>query len=469
MEDNTIFNQRLEVALSKKTEWYNSTDLLELVEAYRLIYTCVKNINEFLVKKDVINPDPYKLDRRISDIAPLDASPFQDQEASNVLGTRFSEYEMMLDFICTYFRFSIENLSSSKIKTLLDINKTFDWNNLSPNNTHCNTRALAVAIGHAKINSPAVLISTLGDNLEKCKKNVLYISKKLVEINDFNKELYKGRIRKEVIEHPDFDKTNAYSSPEAEAAEIKRLYSKVTGKKALSSDAVTEIVNEDQGVNAIVLRDKLLAKLGIQQKEVERTTKGPDPKFMLMQTVLLFGAISPIIDAMFTKIKDNFDLLFADKKGFGAKLKKLFKNIFGIKDKPKVCSIPVTDTKTGNKSIVKIQVQDFLEDLSKKSKIYNGLGIKGPEYAKIESAEETAILSFINKQISENQTLFTTINSLDEYFKSNVEILLRPKVKGLKIDLSSYRNAIIAVNKKRGEYLSYKEEQEQYQKLGITK
>ena len=39
--------------------------------------------------------------------------------------------------------------------------------------------------------------------------------------------------------------------------------------------------------------------------------------------------------------------------------------------------------------------------------------------------------------------------------------------KGLKIDLSSYRNAIIAANKKRGEYASAKEEIEQMQKLGI--
>ena len=43
----------------------------------------------------------------------------------------------------------------------------------------------------------------------------------------------------------------------------------------------------------------------------------------------------------------------------------------------------------------------------------------------------------------------------------------RPKVKGLKIDLSSYRNAIISANKKRGEYVSAKEEIEQMQKLGI--
>jgi hypothetical protein len=37
----------------------------------------------------------------------------------------------------------------------------------------------------------------------------------------------------------------------------------------------------------------------------------------------------------------------------------------------------------------------------------------------------------------------------------------------MKIDLDSFRNAIINVNKKRGEYISIREEAEQLQKLGI--
>ena len=76
-------------------------------------------------------------------------------------------------------------------------------------------------------------------------------------------------------------------------------------------------------------------------------------------------------------------------------------------------------------------------------------------------------MNFLNKQIMENQSLHTLINALDEHFKANVDTFLKMKVKGLKIDLSSYRNSIINVNKKRGEYVSYYEEIEQMKKLGI--
>ena len=73
----------------------------------------------------------------------------------------------------------------------------------------------------------------------------------------------------------------------------------------------------------------------------------------------------------------------------------------------------------------------------------------------------------MNKQISECQQFFSLITALDEHFKKYVDIMNRNKIKGLKIDLTSLRNAIIAVNKKRGDYISNKEEIEQMKKLGI--
>ena len=65
------------------------------------------------------------------------------------------------------------------------------------------------------------------------------------------------------------------------------------------------------------------------------------------------------------------------------------------------------------------------------------------------------------------QSLFSILNALDGYFKNNVENSLRPKVRGMQIELSSMRNSIVNANKKRGEYASFKEENEQMKKLGI--
>ena len=161
-------------------------------------------------------------------------------------------------------------------------------------------------------------------------------------------------------------------------------------------------------------------------------------------------------------------ILFYAKKTFFRKFVEALKKALGIKDKERVCTILVTDSQTGAKTSERIEVNTFMTKIEKLAHIYTGIGSKGAEYNKINSAKEDDALIFLNRQIQENQKLFTTINALDEHFKAHVEVMQRPKVKGLKIDLSSYRNAIIAVNKKRGEYVSAVEEIEQMKKLGIS-
>ena len=63
--------------------------------------------------------------------------------------------------------------------------------------------------------------------------------------------------------------------------------------------------------------------------------------------------------------------------------------------------------------------------------------------------------------------MFSTLNALDLYFKSSIEGPNKLKIKGMKIDLDALRNTIINVNKKRGEYISTREENEQLKRLGI--
>lgn len=468
MEENTNFAEQFEDAVTKKQKWFDAELLPATLDAYRLLYVCVKTINDNLVKKSIIIPDPYKLDKRISEVVVPESDAFSDQDIPEVIGERLSNYEVMLDFVCNYYRFNVENLPVSKIKLLLDLNKCFQWDSLNTNSSHPNTRGLATAISDAKINAPSVTLSMYNDSAEKCAKTSALIAKNLAELAAFQREYYKCSIRREVFTHPDFKKDEAYSSVGNEVAEIKRLFGKVFGKKPFYTDLVTEIANEDQAEDKITLQEKVLAKLGIAETKKKPEKKGVDSKELLMGSVVALGGISPILSQLYIKLTENFDLLFYVKKTFIRKLLANLRKALSMPDKERSCTIPVIDQKTGNKSMVKIKVNELMDELESKKRVYAGLAAKGTEYTKVASASETAILTFVNKQISENQTLFTNINALDDYFKTNVEVLLRPKVKGMKIDLSSYRNAIINVNKKRGEYVSLREESDQMRKLGIA-
>ncbi|MCR4900055.1 MAG: hypothetical protein K5907_04480 [Treponema sp.] len=461
------FTNQLEEALVAKQNWFNTERLQYMLEQFRLLHTCVRNLNEVLVKRSLINPDPYKLETRISDIGTIETSSFTENEDAIVLGKRFSDYEMMLDFICTYFRFTVENIDLSRIKILLEFIGVFDWNNLSSNSSKSNTRALATALTKARTNAPSVTISLINDSQEKCGKCIKIIDSCLKELADFQKEMYKGNVRKDVFEHPEFNKEKAFSSPDVEINEIKKLYVKTTGKKVVYTDLLQEIVAEDQGPNKESLRLALLDKLQIKVQESKKETKTVNPRDLLMSAVFSLGVLGPILGQLYVKLSDNFDLLFFVKKTFFKKFMEALKKALGIKEKPRSCVIAVTDPQTGAKSSQTIDVNTFMQKIDKLAHIYSGIAAKGNEYNKINSANEDDILIFLNRQIQENQKFFTTINALDDHFKSHVEVLQRPKVKGLKIDLSSYRNAIINSNKKRGEYAAAKEEIEQMRKLGI--
>ena len=464
------FDAELQAALSKKQEWYNSESLQELLNEYRLMHTCVKNLYECFVKKSLIQPDPYRLDKKISEIIVPESSPFSESEIPKVFGARFSDYETMLDFICTYFRFSTENFSIQTVKKLLDLNKVFDWEDLSMNSSRMNTRALAMTINNAKTNSPNVVQSMINDSVAKCTQSSAVISKMLNELGVFLRELFKGGLRKDLFEHPDFDKAKAAESAEAEQAEIRRLYTKVTGKKTMYTDLIAEIVEEDHGPDKERKQAAVLDRLAIKgsSKVEKKKAVGPDTKEMIMQAILALGAMAPTLTQLHAKLGENFTLLYQKKNTFFNKLMAALRKAFHISEKERVCNLPIKDAKTGTERTQKINVNEFLTDLSRKERVYNGIGMKGVEYQKINASNEDAILSFVNKQISEVQSIFVIINALDAYFKNEVDTEFKVKVKGMQIELSALRNSIINANKKRGEYASFKEEHAQMQKLGLA-
>ena len=236
------------------------------------------------------------------------------------------------------------------------------------------------------------------------------------------------------------------------------------------TDLIAEIVEEDHGPDKERKQAAVLDRLVIKgtSKVEKKKAAGPDTKEMLMQAIMALGAMSPTLTQLHAKLGENFTLLYQKKNTFFNKLMAALRKVFHIAEKERVCNLPVKDAKTGTERIQKINVNDFLTDLSRKERVYNGIGMKGIEYQKINASNEDAILAFVNKQISEVQSIFVIINSLDAYFKKEVDTEFKVKVKGMQIELSALRNSIINANKKRGEYASFKEEHAQMQKLGLA-
>ncbi len=469
MSEEFNFLESVKEAISKKKEWFNLNELPKLLETYRLLHTCVRNIYDVLIKRGLITPDPYKLEKKISDIQAPEDSPYTENERALVMGSRYSDYESMLDFVCNYIKFSTESFSLPKIKKLLELNNSFQWTNMTLNNSRPNTKGLAYLINEAKKSLTQMSLCMLNDSISKSAQALNEINEILKELSDFLRETYKLEVRTNIFEHSSVDVTKMLSSKETEASEIKRLFPKIMGKKPYYSELISEIIEEDQGEKKENAQKITLAKLQVVNKSSVKKQESINTKSMILDTLHGLATIAPIYIDIAEKLHSNVDTLEKRKKTFGEKLKIFFRKIFKQPEPELVYNFTILDAKKGIKTTRAVSINTFIANIEKKANFFGLLLNKNSqEVARLQRTDETAILEFVNKQISENQEILTLLESADEYFKNNVSIANRTKIRGLKMDLIAIKNNLIKATQKRSEYISYVEERNQMKKLGIS-
>jgi hypothetical protein len=468
MSDGQNFTKELETALTAKTEWFNTVSLPDMLINYRLLHTCVKNLYELLVQRSLVKPDPYKLDKKISEITVPDDSPFMETERATVMGARISDYETMLDFVCTYFKFSVDHVDIAQIKRLADLNNCIDWKNFSANTSKTNTRSLAELINEARNHASQMTLSLITDSINKSAQAIAAINSSLKELTDFQREIYKGQMRKDLFEHPAFNKAAAAKSAADETNEIRRMYPEVMGKKPFYNDLVQEIIKEDHAPNKMQLQNALLQKLQVKEQRSAAAKKKVDTKGMLMETVLVLSALGPQLDAVIAKIQANHDILASEHNSFFDKLRKTLRQAFNIPEPKEEYELVIINQKTDAKTIKAVEYNTFLTNLERKNRFFLSFsGKQTAEYRKIESSTEESILDFLNKQISDSQEILVLLNALDDFFKASSGPQDKDKIKGLKIELVTMKNSLVKANQKRAEYTSLIEEENQMKKLGI--
>ncbi len=469
MENENNFTETLLQALDEKAQWYDTDELPRILEDYRLLHTCIKVVFDFLVKKAMITPDPYKLDKKISDIKSPESEQFLENERSVIMGMRFSDYESTLDFLCNYYKFSVSQLSLANIKKLVDLNNSITWNAFSANSNKINTRVLATMVFGARQNSDNITASMINDNLSKASLALTNINSSLKDYSDFQKEWYKGQIRRNVMLSSSFDAAKAAESGAAEMQQIKKNFAAGMGKTPFYNELIDEIIAEDHGEQKAEIQQRLLAKLNVAKESDKKKEKKIDTKSLIMGALLVLGSTPPQIVNISQKIQENHDLLESEHNTFMDKIKRAFRKAFNIEEKPLFYNVPIVEQTTGAKRIEKINYQDFINEMTTKARRYTSIAqTSSPGFKKINSMPEEKIAEFVASQISECNHLIVLLNALDEFFKNTAAPANKSKVKGLKIDITTLKNSIVKANQQRVEYTSYIEEEAQMKKLGIT-
>ena len=115
MDSNENFSEQIIEAVEAKAAWFDSSELPKLLEAFRNIKGYVTNFVSILTRKGFIQDDPYKHEKKISSVGPIDDSPFLETERATAIGTRLSDYDNMLDFICSYVKFTVDSERSKML------------------------------------------------------------------------------------------------------------------------------------------------------------------------------------------------------------------------------------------------------------------------------------------------------------------------------------------------------------------
>lgn len=468
MDTMDTFSETLFAAAETKQNWYDSSELITVLDEYRSFHSVVKNLINMLEIKGLIQPDPYKLEKKISDLCVPAETNFYDNEKSMVIGTRLSDYESQLDFICNFFKFSIDNLSLDKIKTLLALNGYILWNSLLSTSQRPNTRGLADIVVPIRMGSDQLSISMLNDCISQADKTLGKINSHLKDITEFQKELYKIEIRKKILLSSAF-KSNDDSTLTGAMTQIKKLFPSAMGRKPFYAELIDEVIAEDYSPKKNELREKLLAKFSISESKKEKKKVLIDTKDMLMTAVRSLGATAPLLEEIITKIDENQKILASEQHGFMEKLAELFRKAFNKNTKPIEYSLTVIEPLTQSKKSETIIYQDFISDLSRRAKTYSSFSLKNtPGYQRIEGQTEAAIQEYLVKQLSECQKIITLLIALDDYFKTSIQPINRTRIKGLKMDLTSFKNTLVKTNQRKAEYTALVEEEAQLKKLGIN-
>ncbi|MBQ9538561.1 MAG: hypothetical protein IJU95_04765, partial [Treponema sp.] len=182
--ENEDINAKIVKAVDDKVAWFNSNVLPKVQEGYRNHLIFVKNLTNALQRRSLITPDPYKNDKKITDVAPIEDSAFNDTERATQLGIRLGQYENMVDFICTYVKFSVEQLPTAKVKKLVDFNNSFSWGALNPDSSRQNTKALGSALMELKTTTQGggVAMSMPFDSIAKTAKDLEEMTRELKAI-----------------------------------------------------------------------------------------------------------------------------------------------------------------------------------------------------------------------------------------------------------------------------------------------
>jgi hypothetical protein len=455
--DGKEYRDALSAAIEAYRLWLEKSEFPKLKEECRTFHASFAAIYKQLIQKRFIHEDPYKHEAKAGEIkVPDPVSPEGDK--TEQLTIRLSAYDNQLDFLVNFSQFSIEFLTLENIKRIIALVRYIDWTKFNMDAQTPTTKAMVDITLPARTGGDPLSGRVVADALTALDKASTAIMGYLKEAANFDREFYKLELRQNL--------TGSMKAGEAVSENIRKKFHIAMPGRPFYPDLVEEVIKEDFSPGGDKIRAAVLKQLAVPENKPKAVKQTVSFKSILLDGCMIISSVGTSLSDIAPRLDENSAIFQNRKQGFFEQLKAAFRQMLRKEPDPVIYEIEYLDTVKGTPVREKVNFGVFREELDRKIRSFTSLG-RGGISSRLDAVSENQLLSLLEKAVRDAQSLHKILTGLDEYFKAEAPRELREKIRGIKPELATIKNAIIKANQKRHEYSAQLEEEEQLKRLGI--
>jgi len=462
MSELTDYQNDLSQAVSARQRWLEKAEVVKLKDKLRAFQTAYNSLYSLFLRKGLIKEDPYKGDAKAGEMRIPDGSPFSEADSGEQVSIRLSNFDTQLDFLVNFYNFNVDFLSLDRIKLIVGLVKYIDWLHLATNSESPMTVAVSSLITRVRGGgSDPVATNVLNGVLVTLTKLTTAIMGDLKVFTDFNREAYKLELRNAMGGNIPPNKTPS-------VADIKRAFAAAHAGKHFYAELAEEILKEDYTPEGPALREKILKSLGLAKDDAKPAKPEVSLKPLLIEGIQAIGSVAATLTQIGEKFDENETIFENQKVSFWDKVKRVVDQMLNKEPDPIIYEVEYAAAEGNQRAPAKERVNfnRLREDMERKARNLAIAGARG-NLPKLEAMPEEQLSTFLERAIKEIRILHRVLGGLDDFFKNNVAKDDRSKVKGIKPELATIKNAFLKANEKFLEYSTAKEEEAQFKRLGI--
>ncbi len=472
MADEIVsYSSQVEQLLDQKRTLLDNTGVKKLRDSFQAFQIYFENIFNILIRKGLLQEDPYKYDEKITEAdAPSDEG-FLDSEEQEKMDQRLSQYHTRLEFLNNYYEYSVDFLNLGRIKRIMKLLKYLNWSQITENAVSPTTRSLARYMTKIRRGSDPMSASIINDSIAQIEKTLKTSWAVLGELAAYQKERYKLELRQRLLSRLALSGPLSEDRIEAVVHKAKQLFAESMGPKVpFYPDLLKETLIEDYTPDGQELRKQVLESLHVEEIKKEEKKKEDVYRIILTQAVRYLASCNLQLEDALNKLTEAHQIIQNQQLNLGRKIKKWLYRVLGRGEELELYEIEYFDPATSSNRLEKVAFQEFTELSKRLIQLFAGLSNKASTtYRKLENSSEDGIFSLLNHNLINLQLVHRRMSGLFNTFRSEVTRDKRAKIRGIKLELNAIKNSVVKGNQKKHEYVAIKEEEEQMRRLGLKK